>query len=72
MRTRYGNAEKFLNTFNPDMQVATARYAGRVYFGTAPSLETVCLGYGEQTAIVWSCIQLEDINLIFSTEGRSY
>ena len=70
MRTRYGNAEKFLNTFNPDMQVATARYAERAYFGTAPSLETVCLGYGEQTAIVWNCIQLENINLFAGVKEK--
>lgn len=70
MRTRYGNAEKFLNTFNPDMQVATARYAERAYFGTAPSLETVCLGYGEQTAIVWSCIQLENINMFAGVKEK--
>lgn len=70
MCTRYGNAEKFLNTFNPDMQVMAARYAERAYFGTAPSLETVCLGYGEQTAIVWNCIQLENINLFAGVKEK--
>lgn len=52
------------------MQVATARYAERPYFGTAPSLETVCLGYGEQTAIVWNCIQLENINLFVGVKEK--
>ena len=38
MTARYGNAEKFLNTFKPDMQVMAARYTERAYFGTAPML----------------------------------
>ena len=37
MQARYGNAEKFLNTFNPDMQVMAARYTERAYFGTMAS-----------------------------------
>lgn len=67
---RYGDAEKFLNTFNPDMQVMAARYAERAYFGTAPSLEAVCLGYGEQTVVVWCCIQLENINLFAGVKEK--
>ena len=70
MRARYGNAEKFLNTFNPDMQVRAARYTERAYFGTAPTLETVCDGYGEQTAIVWNCILLENINLFAGVKDK--
>lgn len=70
MRARYGSAEKFLNTFNPDMQVMAARYTERAYFGTAPSLETVGAGYGEQTAIVWICIELENINLFAGVKDK--
>ena len=55
MTARYGNAEKFLNTFKPDMQVMAARYTERAYFGTAPMLETVCLGYGELVVMVFIC-----------------
>lgn len=70
MLARYGNAEKFLNTFNPDMQMTAARYTERAYLGTAPSQETVCLGYGEQTAVVWNCIQLENINLFAGVKEK--
>lgn len=70
MQARYGNAEKFLNTFNPDMQVMAARYTERAYFGTAPSLETVRDGYGEQIFIVWNCIQLENINLFAGVKEK--
>lgn len=70
MRVRYGNADKFLNTFNPDMQVMAARYTERAYFGTAPSLGTVCAGYGEQTAVVWLCIELENINMFAGVKEK--
>lgn len=70
MTARYGNAEKFLNTFKPDMQVMAARYAERAYFGTAPMLETVCLGYGELAAMVFICALLEDINLFVGVKEK--
>lgn len=70
MLKRYGSGESFLNTFNPDLQVMTARYTERAYFGTAPSLATVAEGYGEQLAIVWNCIQLENINLFAGVKEK--
>lgn len=70
MMARYGNAEKFLSTFNPDMQVMAVRYTERAYFGTAPMWETVCLGYGEQVALVWNCVQLENINLFAGVKEK--
>lgn len=62
MLNRYGNAEQFLKLFTPELQLIAASYPERAYFGTAPSLGAVRLGYGEQTAIVWSCIILENVN----------
>ena len=70
MTARYGNAEKFLNTFKPDMQVMAARYTERAYFGTAPMLETVCLGYGELVVMVFICALLEDINLFVGVKEK--
>ena len=70
MTARYGNAEKFLNTFKPDMQVMVARYTERAYFGTAPMLETVCLGYGELVVMVFICALLEDINLFVGVKEK--
>ncbi len=70
MRRRYGNGEQFLQTFNPEMQVTAARYAERAYLGTAPTLETVAVGYGEQVATVWICVQLENINLFAGVKEK--
>ena len=47
-----------------------ARYTERAYFGTAPMLETVCLGYGELAAMVFICALLEDINLFVGVKEK--
>ena len=62
MLNQYGTSEQFLKTFNPDLQTLAAKAWKRAYTGTAPTLTTVSSGYGEQTAILWLCIQLENIN----------
>lgn len=62
MITRYGTAARFLQTFSPDLQLFAARQPERAYFGTAPTLETVAGGYGEEVAIVWICVEVENLN----------
>lgn len=62
MRERYGSPEQFLKTFTPDLQLVAAQHMERTYFGTAPTLSILVEGYGKQTAIVWICIQVENIN----------
>lgn len=66
----YGSAEQFLATFNPALQLMAARYVERAYRGTAPQLATVCTGYGEPVAIVWLCIQLENVNLFAGVKEK--
>lgn len=66
----YGAAEQFLATFNPALQLMAARYVERAYRGTAPQLATVCTGYGEPVAIVWLCIQLENVNLFAGVKEK--
>jgi hypothetical protein len=63
MRKLYGEAADFLALFTPELQPVAAREWIRAYTGTAPSLTAVARGYNEETAIVWLCIQVEDINL---------
>lgn len=70
MRQLYGTAEQFLATFNPALQLAAARHAERAYRGTAPQLATVCLGYGEPVAVVWLCIQIENVNLFAGVKEK--
>lgn len=70
MRQLYGSAEQFLATFNPALQLLAARYPERAYRGTAPQLATVCSGYGEPVAVVWLCIQLENVNLFAGVKEK--
>ena len=69
MRKRYGDAQGFLSIFTPDLQIAAARHPERTYTGTAPTLATIAVGYGEPVAIVWICIQLENVNLLQGKEN---
>lgn len=70
MRQLYGSAEQFLATFNPAVQLLAARHVDRAYRGTAPQLATVCSGYGEPLAVVWLCIQLENVNLFAGVKDK--
>lgn len=62
MTGRYGTAAQFLKTFNPGLQLQVAAHLERAYLGVAPQLGVVAAGYGEQTAVVLLCLQMEDLN----------
>lgn len=70
MRKRYGEAENFLTVFTPELQIVAAREWERAYLGTAPQLSVVSRGYGKDTAIVWLCLQLENINLFAGVKEK--
>ncbi len=70
MKDLYGDARRFLGVFTPDLQTFAARQWVRAYKGTAPTLEAVAAGYGEDTAVVWICIQLENVNLFAGVKEK--
>jgi len=70
MRKQYGDAGDFLDLFTPALQVIAAREWEKAYTGKAPTLATVSLGYNEETAIVWLCLQLEDLNLFAGVKEK--
>lgn len=70
MRKRYGEAADFLALFTPELQTLAARELEKAYTGTAPRLLTVARGYNEETAIVWLCLQVEDINLFAGVKDK--
>lgn len=70
MRERYGDAKRFLAIFTPDLQIQAARHLERTYTGTAPTLATVAVGYGEAVAIVWVCTLLENVNLFSGAKEK--
>lgn len=66
----YGTAEQFLSVFNPALQLTAARHVERAYRGTAPQLATVSAGYGEPVAVVWLCIQIENVNVFAGVKEK--
>lgn len=70
MRKRYGEAKKFLDVFTPELQTLAAREWEKAYTGLAPHLSVVSHGYGADTAIVWLCLQLENINLFAGVKEK--
>lgn len=70
MRKRYGDARQFLEIFTPALQIVAAREQEKAYTGTAPLLSVVHHGYSEEIAIVWLCLQLEDINLFAGVKEK--
>ncbi len=70
MKNRYGDAKQFLSTFHTGLQTYAAQQPERAYTGVAPMLRTVAQGYGIETAIVWLCLQVEDLNLFVSVKEK--
>lgn len=62
MIERYGDAAHFLSVMTPALDTHAARHPERAYTGPAPTLHCVAAGYGEATALVWLCMEIEDIN----------
>ncbi|MCM1484062.1 MAG: hypothetical protein NC043_06980 [Muribaculaceae bacterium] len=62
VRRRYGCAEKFLSTFNPDHQARYCRHTERVFLGSAPPLVRVAAAYGQGAAESFIMIQLHDLS----------
>lgn len=62
IRERYGDAEMFLKTFNPDIQWKVAAQPEKALLGKAPSLRLVDQTYSPEIALCWLEIALEGLN----------
>ena len=58
----YGNREKFLSTFNPDVQRDICGNPDVCFFGGAPTLGQLNATYGSQTAAMWLVPQLYNLS----------
>ena len=58
----YGAREKFLVTFNPDMQRKVCAYPDVCFFGGAPTLGLLNTTYGDKTAAMWLVPQLYNLS----------
>ncbi|MBR1526871.1 MAG: hypothetical protein IJ640_09485 [Prevotella sp.] len=62
MVSRYGNIERFLTTFNPELQRRICGNVEECYFGDYPTLSTLKAGYGQNAATAWIIPQLYNLS----------
>ena len=58
----YGQRERFLTTFNPDVQRKICGNVDVCFFGGAPTLSQINATYGENTATMWLVPQLYNLS----------
>ena len=58
----YGDRDKFLVTFNPDLQQDICGDSDLCFFGGAPTLAQINATYGSQTAAMWLVPQLYNLS----------
>lgn len=59
---KYGNALKFAETFNPDMQRVCAENIERAFMGEAPTITILRRTYNDRQIRIWIIAQIESIN----------
>lgn len=62
MMSRYGDRARFMQLFNPDLQMKICRDSQLCFFGDAPVLSEINMAYGEMTATMWLVPQLYDLS----------
>ena len=63
IKTKFGDSERFLISFNPDKQADyVANYFRRCFVGEAPELARVKITYGENICKLWLTVQLTELN----------
>ena len=62
--SKYPTGDEFLVTYNPDMQIEYTKPQNleRCYMGTAPVLGVVGRAYGEDVALSWLSIQINNLS----------
>lgn len=59
---RYGDKNRFLQTFHVNNQITYTNDEQRCHFGTAPTLAQVSKAYGQQTTEEWLIYQIVDLS----------
>lgn len=62
MVSKYGNIERFLTTYNPELQRRICGNIEECYFGDYPTLATLKAGYGQNAATAWIIPQLYNLS----------
>lgn len=67
---RFGDARKFAETFNPDLQKNCAANIQRTFTGNAPTVNQLIQSYKNEQVRGWIMIQLEDLNTFAGTKNK--
>lgn len=67
---RFGDAKKFAETFNPDLQKHCASNIERTFTGSAPTINHLMHSYKDEQVRIWIMIQLEDLNTFAGTKNK--
>lgn len=67
---RYGDARKFAETFNPNLQKYWAENIDQSFIGDAPTINALKSAYNEKQVRVWILAQLENINQFAGTKNK--
>ena len=67
---KYGDARKFAETFNPDLQRVCAENLERSFSGDAPSIALLRNTYTDRQVRVWVLAQLENLNQYAGTKNK--
>ena len=58
----HSDLQSFMRVMNPSVQQYSAEHVERAFFGTAPTLFTLCHAYHGDAATIWMLPQLCDLN----------
>lgn len=67
---KFGDGQKFAETFNPDLQITCAANIERTFVGNAPSIASLRSAYPSEQVRVWILAQLENINIYAGTKNK--
>lgn len=67
---KFGDAKKFAETFNPDLQKHCAANIERSLTGDAPTINQLLDSYKDEQVRMWIMIQLEDLNIFAGTKNK--
>jgi hypothetical protein len=67
---KYGDARRFAETFNPDLQKICAENLERSFTGNAPTIASLRSAYTERQVRVWILAQLENLNQYAGTKNK--
>lgn len=68
--SRYGDAKKFAERFNPDIQKYCAENIDKTFTADTPTINALRSAYNDKQVKVWIIIQIENLNQFAGTQNK--